>query len=269
MYNVAEAQPYIDVIEALVQDTTGADNKRALGASLRAGLIPPSAEQQIRNGVRADAREYTKLLDWYERLGHLIGQSAPSISAHCWYNHRSAGSDSLCSASQTQLHSVAFDDGAIWLVLFGNFTGPEGDVALRALYGIQRVRDAAMMADSEAPPIHLLYVTSLLGYWNDHLISPDSEAAHLERYYLETMHLTFPVALWGGPKQHNADGGVTPTPNPNFTTYGVSAINVPQLVVIDARGIVRHIVFQFSREDEMPLVLFLRRLRMSALRQMQ
>jgi hypothetical protein len=111
-----------------------------------------------------------------------------------------------------------------------------------ALPGMERIRKAA------PSNVQVWYVTQTEGSWGATVYSPNDESQHLEHYYVERKHYGMPIALWAGPKDSTQDYGSLPRDNPSAAAYPIQA--TPTFIVVDGKGIVRHISIGYSKEVE-------------------
>jgi hypothetical protein len=107
---------------------------------------------------------------------------------------------------------------------------------------MERIRKAA------PPNVEVWYVTQTEGSWGLTAYAPDEEAQHLRHYYVERKHYGMPIALWAGPRDSTQDFGSVPRENPSSTAYPIQM--TPTFVVVDGRGIIRHISVGYSEDIE-------------------
>lgn len=94
-----------------------------------------------------------------------------------------------------------------------------------------------------------MMVTRTLGSWGlDPVVDGPAEVAGLSDYYMNKHKITFPIAIWEGPKVPQEDGGVLPAPSPTWEAYHVYL--TPYIVVIDTNGKIRSVMASFDRDDE-------------------
>jgi len=172
-------------------------------------------------------------------LTALLGRSAPNIVATHWYNAPAPGTrDAVSGATTTSLA-----DGTIHLLEFGDFTCP---FCIKALPSMEHIHQTM-------PSVKVWYVTQSLGFWGNSLCSPEFEAEHLAHFYVTQKHYTFPIALWAGPKDSTAAGGVLPRKDPSFEHYAI--VGTPTFVIVDGHGIVRHISSGYGVGITEPMLL--------------
>jgi hypothetical protein len=165
-----------------------------------------------------------------------LGQPAPVVTAMHWYN---TDAPTVVSAAAPGAHSKTLGDGVIRLMEFGEYSCYPCRMALP---GMERIRKAS------PSNVQVMYVTQTEGSWGATAYAPDDEAQHLQHYYVERKHYGMPIALWSGPKDSTIDYGFLPRENPSAKAYPIQA--TPTFVVIDGKGIVRHISIGYSREVE-------------------
>jgi hypothetical protein len=107
---------------------------------------------------------------------------------------------------------------------------------------MERIRKAA---PSNA---EVWYVTQTEGSWGAGSYSPNDESQHLQHYYVERKHYGMPIALWAGPKDSTIDYGLLPRENPSAAAYPI--LVTPMFIVVDGKGIVRHISIGYSSAVE-------------------
>ena len=170
-----------------------------------------------------------------ELTAHL-GQQAPVITAMHWYN---TDAPNVVSTAAPGAHAKNLGDGVIRLMEFGEYSCYPCRMALP---GMERIRKAS------PSNVQVWYVTQTEGAWGATAYAPDDEAQHLQHYYVERKHYGMPIALWSGPKDSTADYGYVPRENPSAKAYPIQA--TPTFIVVDGKGIVRHISIGYSRDVE-------------------
>jgi len=196
------------------------DNERAI-ATLKQGL---AALPGVRN-----AQQYLgETLQRYQ----LVGQPAGAIEAAAWLN-APPGTATLPLKGRVRI--VEFT---------AHWCGP-----CRKSYPAMR----ALHADYSAKGADVVFVTRVYGYVGTRRnLTPDQEVEADREYFLGEHQVAHAIAI----------DTVTPAAgsaqSPNDTRYHVSGI--PQIVVVDKRGIVRRILIGWDPANEAPLRQFVEKL---------
>jgi thiol-disulfide isomerase/thioredoxin len=143
--------------------------------------------------------------------------------------------------------SQALNDGTIRLIEFGEYSCYPCRMALP---GMERIREAS------PSNVQIWYVTETEGSWGTTVYAPEEEVRHLEHYYVERKHYGMRIALWAGPKDSTMDDGLLPRANPSAAAYPILA--TPTFVIVDGKGVVRHIAIGYSKDIDQRLRLDLR-----------
>jgi hypothetical protein len=239
---------YLIAAHALQTDADGRRRLDSLTMALREATFPQH--------VSANDSSYLWMGAWWRDTltrmagsGRLLGAEAPPIRAHLWWNGTTAGShqtdDTVASAGVTSLA-----DGTVRLVLFANIY-----CCIDAILALRRVH-AQLPKGATA-----MVVTATTGYMNGVLLPPSEEVKRLRTVYLDSLHLTMPIAVWVGSKEATPGGGMVPAASPNLEAFSVAhgkygaqgEWSSPYAVLVDGRGIVRHVFGAqrgFRRVDE-------------------
>jgi hypothetical protein len=118
------------------------------------------------------------------------------------------------------------------------------------LTAIERIRKSETAAE-------VWFVTMTQGYWGATPRTPDEEAQNLKHYYVDRKQMGLNIALWAGPKERQSWGGMIPSQNPSATLYPLLETS---FVIVDGRGIVRHILIGYTKYTERVLQSKLRKL---------
>jgi hypothetical protein len=250
------------VAHALQHEQNGRARLDSLTATIKAGLRPFPGMTTL-DSIAMPATSFWELrLERIAGAAALLNRPAPAIWAHTWMNVPTpTGMNSSTNArrntsadtgANTALSSGAsaksLADGTVRLILFGTVNCCAYD-----MIALQRLRESLPTGAD------MLIVSGTSGYINGQLVTPAEEIAALKTVYRDELRLTVPVALWGAPKHGTTSGGAVPTPSPNIKEYSIpdnrygSQDGDPYLLIVDARGIVRHLfagITEFSRDDE-------------------
>jgi thiol-disulfide isomerase/thioredoxin len=157
----------------------------------------------------------------------LVGKAAPSIAAPHWLNTPPAGGRVDFQGKVTIVEFTAH-----WCIPCQQ-TYPELAKLDRRYSG----RGA-----------QFLLATALYGYFGkDHGLSPESELATDRKYYVDEHKLTLPIAI-----------AAKSSEDANSQAYGIQAI--PELVVIDQKGVVRRFLMGLGPSEESALTALLEEL---------
>jgi thiol-disulfide isomerase/thioredoxin len=200
-------------------------------------LATPTAEQIAKDSMYFWLGHYwTGEFKGTLQLTAHLGRTAPAVTAMHWYN---TDAPTVVSTAAPGAQSKALNDGVIRLMEFGEYSCYPCRMALP---GMERIRKAA------PSNVQVWYVTQTEGSWGATVYSPNDESQHLEHYYVERKHYGMPIALWAGPKDSTQDYGSLPRENPSAAAYPIQA--TPTFIVVDGKGIVRHISIGYSKEVE-------------------
>jgi hypothetical protein len=105
------------------------------------------------------------------------------------------------------------------------------------------------LQDNFKKDVEIVMATHTQGGWaSKGVVDGKEEVEHLRKYYTVQHKLTFPIAMFEGEKHATEDGGMVPADDPNAKAYSV--FSIPQIVVVDTKGIIRQILPSLSRADE-------------------
>jgi thiol-disulfide isomerase/thioredoxin len=208
----------------------------SLGAWMLPLAVASPAEIARDSGYFWLGRFYTFMAKSAVQLTGHLGQPAPPITANHWYNVSAPATESK-EAPGARTETLA--DGKIRLLEYGEYNCHPCRMALP---GMERIHKAY------PTNVEVWYVTQTDGFWGTTDYSPDEEAQHLEHYYVDRKHYDFPIALWAGDKVKTQDNGALPRDNPSATAFPIDA--TPTFVVVDGKGIVRHISIGYDAEVE-------------------
>jgi thiol-disulfide isomerase/thioredoxin len=219
---------------------SGMPGGRARIDSIGASMLPLAAaspEQIARDsGYFWTSRFYTYMAKSAVQLTAHLGQPAPAITANHWYNVSAPVTESK-EAPGARTQTLA--DGKIRLLEYGEYNCHPCRMALP---GMERIHKAY------PTNVEVWYVTQTDGFWGTTEYSPDEEAQHLAHYYVDRKHYDFAIALWAGEKVKTQENGALPRDNPSATAFPIDA--TPTFVVVDGKGIVRHISIGYDAEVE-------------------
>ncbi len=153
----------------------------------------------------------------------LLGQSAPALQAHVWFNT----SDSLFSEVPVQ---KTLADGKIRILEFGDqWCGACKD----ALPVMERIGK-----HYHDQPVEMLYVAYTRGSWGVDILSPKDEVERCRDLYVDRLKVSFPIAMWAGKKVPGEDGGMIPEKSPNSEAFKLGG--TPLFVIVDGAGRIRY-----------------------------
>jgi len=198
----------------------------SLLTALRRELVVPqallardTALGRLAPGLQYEFEQHVGVLRWF---GHAI---PPLVATH-WLNHPTPPTP---SAAAPQARALPVNDGIIRIIGFGWFTCPACQRTLRHMQV-----DQALLPKG----VQMMYYEWTEGAWGSDLVEPEEEVQHLKHYWLERRHYTFPIAIWAGPKDSTASGGLLPRESPIKAALHITA--GPTFFVVDGHGVVRH-----------------------------
>jgi hypothetical protein len=155
------------------------------------------------------------------KLINFIGRpAAPFVATH-WFNQ---SVPATVYSAAPNAHVKPMDDGVIRILVLCAFGCPH---CIKFMHELQRMQTILPTGVEIA-----YYVQGVTA--ND----PNGEAESFRHVWLDRQHYTFPLAVWAGPLDTTADGGLIQRASPVMVAYGVEG--TPTILVIDGHGIVRY-----------------------------
>jgi len=210
----------------LVARPGGTARKDSILVALKAFLTPPAALVEHDPALRRYEAMMREGYDEVERKARWFGHSMPPFVATHWYNQPTP---TTVAKDVPNARVLPLDDGIIRIIGFGWFTCGWCRQAMKQLQVDQKILPKGVQIE---------FYEWTLGSWGNDSATPEDEAAHLQNYWLNRKHFTFPIALWAGPIIGTPGEGAVPTPSPVSTALAVSA--GPTFFVTDGHGVVRH-----------------------------
>jgi len=196
-----------------------------LTALKREFVVPPAllakdtALGRLAMGLRGMFAQSEAKLRWF-------GHPAPPVVATHWFNQPTP---KIPAAGAPGARALPLTDGTIRIIGFGWFTC---GACRRAMKHMQQ--DQTLLPRG----VQLMYVEWTQGFWGSDLVEPAEEVEHLRHYWLDKKKYTFPFAIWAGPKDSTADGGLLPRALPTAKALRIDA--GPTFIVVDGHGVIRH-----------------------------
>jgi hypothetical protein len=220
---------YSQVMGAVAGMSDGRIHMTQLNEMLRTFTVPPASLVALDTAFIVMGQGYQDALQFLQSGMAQLGTPGKPLISNYWINRGSSRDSAL----------VPVNDGKIRVISVG---GPGCLACLNSLHGLQRLKH-------RFNDIEVVGCMHTSGAWANRLVEPADEADRLADHFINTMHLTIPVAIWKGPKQVNEDGGMTPADaGPNWKNYRL--IVKPTLFILDGRGVVRHIRVGYRHDTE-------------------
>jgi len=234
-FSLTKGMPLMTLARNLAGLPNGLARLDSVLTVLKRESAPRSAEvaadtmlRVLQQDVSAQTQDAFTMVSW-------IGKPMPPFIATHWLNH---DQPTTVSDAAPGARTLRLDDGVIRIIGFGWFSCPGCQLALRR----------AQLALSQLPTgVEVLFNERSIGDFRGSYVEPEEEAEALRKWYLDRKHYTFPIAIWAPVKDSTPWGGLMPRESPLWRALQIKV--GPTLYLVDGRGIIRYMGFDFPRLD--------------------